>query len=42
MALNLGFISLGGATDSSFLEGHDYTYEGSCWGKIVDVLIKSK
>ena len=36
------FIPLGGATDSSFLEGHSYTYEGSIWGKIVDVLISSK
>ena len=36
------FISLGGATDASFLEGHDYTYEGSGWGKIVDVLVNSK
>ena len=36
------FIPLGGATDSTFLEGHSYTYEGSNWGKIVDVLIKSK
>ena len=36
------FIALGGATDSSFLEGHSYTYEGSMWGKIVDILIKSK
>ena len=36
------FIALGGATDSSFLEGHSYTYEGSTWGKIVDLLIKSK
>jgi ATP-dependent Lon protease len=36
------FIALGGATDSSFLEGHSYTYEGSSWGKIVDILIKSK
>ena len=36
------FIPLGGATDSSYLEGHSYTYEGSMWGKIVDVLIRSK
>jgi len=35
-------IALGGATDSSFLEGHSYTYEGSTWGKIVDILIQSK
>uniref|UniRef100_A0A6C0LFR0 ATPase AAA-type core domain-containing protein n=1 Tax=viral metagenome TaxID=1070528 RepID=A0A6C0LFR0_9ZZZZ len=36
------FIALGGATDSSFLEGHSYTYEGSVWGKIVQILIDSK
>ena len=36
------FIALGGATDSSFLEGHGYTYEGSIWGKIVQILIDSK
>ena len=36
------FIALGGATDSSFLEGHSYTYEGSTWGKIVDLLLKCK
>ena len=35
-------IALGGATDSCFLEGHSYTYEGSSWGKIVDILIQSK
>jgi len=36
------FLALGGATDSSFLEGHSYTYEGSQWGKIIDILINSK
>jgi ATP-dependent Lon protease len=36
------FITLGGAGDSSFLEGHSYTYEGSSWGKIVQILIDSK
>jgi len=36
------FLALGGATDSSFLEGHSYTYEGSVWGRIVEILIKSK
>ena len=36
------FLALGGATDASFLEGHSYTYEGSTWGKIVDILIKCK
>jgi len=36
------FISLGGATDSSFLDGHSYTYEGSQHGKIAQVLIQLK
>lgn len=36
------FIALGGASDSSFLEGHSYTYEGSTWGKIVQILMESK
>lgn len=36
---DFAFIALGGATDSSFLEGHSYTYEGSTWGKIVDILL---
>ena len=39
---DFAFIALGGATDSSFLEGHSYTYEGSTWGKIVDILIRCK
>jgi ATP-dependent Lon protease len=36
------FIALGGSGDSSFLEGHSYTYEGSTWGKIIQILIDSK
>lgn len=36
------FISLGGATDASYLDGHSYTYEGSTWGRIADILIQSK
>lgn len=35
------FISLGGATDSSFLQGHSYTYEGSIPGQIVEVIQRS-
>jgi ATP-dependent Lon protease len=38
---DFAFIALGGATDSSFLEGHSYTYEGSTWGKIIDILVQS-
>lgn len=36
------FIGLGGATDSSFFKGHSYTYEGSTWGKIADVVMKAR
>jgi ATP-dependent Lon protease len=36
------FITLGGSSDGAFLEGHSYTYEGSTYGKIVDILIQSK
>ena len=36
------FIALGGTSDSSFFDGHSYTYEGSHWGRIVDILISSK
>jgi len=39
---DFAFIALGGATDSSFLEGHSYTYEGSTWGQIIDILMKCK
>ena len=39
---DFAFIALGGATDSSFLEGHSYTYEGATWGKIVDIIIRCK
>jgi len=36
------FITLGGATDSAFLDGFSYTYEGAKWGKIVQILLDSK
>lgn len=43
-AINIPFTSipLGGATDSSHLLGHGFTYEGSRPGCIVDALIKMK
>lgn len=40
LGLPFAFLSLGGASDSSFLEGHGYTYEGSTPGKIVDIIRK--
>ena len=36
------FLSLGGSNNSSLLDGHNYTYVGSTWGKLVDFLMKSK
>ena len=36
------FLPIGGATNGSFLEGHHYTYLGSTWGKIVDILMETK
>lgn len=38
----IAFIPLGGISDSSYLKGHSYTYEGSTFGKIVEQLIKTK
>jgi hypothetical protein len=36
------FIALGGSSNGSILDGHNYTYVGSTWGKIVDILIEKK
>tara|TARA_Y100000741_G_scaffold187208_2_gene142392 strand:+ start:3834 stop:6857 length:3024 start_codon:yes stop_codon:yes gene_type:complete len=36
------FIALGGSSNASTIDGHNYTYVGSTWGKIVDILIDSK
>ena len=36
------FIAIGGSSNGSTLEGHNYTYVGSTWGKIVDILIDKK
>jgi ATP-dependent Lon protease len=36
------FLSLGGASDASYLTGHSYTYEGAVWGKIIDFLSTTK
>jgi len=32
-------IAMGGSTNSSTFDGHNYTYVGSTWGKIVDILM---
>ena len=36
------FLPLGGATNGSILEGHHYTYLGSTWGKLCDILMETK
>ena len=36
------FIAVGGSANGSTLDGHNYTYVGSTWGKIVDILIDTK
>ena len=36
------FIAIGGSSNGSILDGHNYTYVGSSWGKIVDILIENK
>lgn len=43
-ALNypFSFISLGGISESCYLKGHSFTYEGSKSGKIVECLTKSQ
>jgi ATP-dependent Lon protease len=42
LGLPFYFLYLGGASDASWLDGHSYTYEGSTWGKIVDILMKAQ
>jgi ATP-dependent Lon protease len=35
------FIALGGMQDSSFLLGHEITYEGSKCGRIIEMLVET-
>jgi endopeptidase La len=36
------FIAIGGSANGSTLEGHNYTYVGSTWGKVVEILMEKK
>ena len=36
------FIALGGSSNASTLSGHNYTYVGSTWGRVIDILMESK
>jgi hypothetical protein len=42
IARPFSFIAMGGSTNSSTLDGHNYTYVGSTWGRIVDILMDTK
>ena len=42
LGLPFVFIPLGGSSDSSYLDGHSYTYEGSSNGKIIDMIIQAQ
>ena len=36
------FLPIGGSTNGSTLVGHNYTYVGSNWGRICDILMEKK
>tara|TARA_Y100000768_G_scaffold206226_1_gene155422 strand:+ start:13671 stop:16967 length:3297 start_codon:yes stop_codon:yes gene_type:complete len=36
------FIAVGGSSNGSTLDGHNYTYVGSTWGRIVEILMDKK
>lgn len=38
----IAFIAMGGSSNASTLIGHSYTYVGSSWGEIVQILIDKK
>jgi hypothetical protein len=40
LGLPFGFVPLGGVSDGSYLVGHSYTYEGSRWGRIIEILME--
>ena len=35
-------VAIGGSSNGSTLEGHNYTYVGSTWGRIVDIIMEKK
>ena len=37
-----GFLPLGGSSNGAILEGHSYTYLGSTWGRIIEILMETK
>lgn len=41
LGLPFGFVPLGGASDSCYLDGHSSTYSGAKWGKLVDIAMQT-
>jgi ATP-dependent Lon protease len=39
--LPFSFVTLGGSSNASSLEGFEYTYEGSKWGRIAEILMEN-
>lgn len=42
LGLPFGFVALGGVSDGAYLTGYNYTYEGSTYGKIAEIVMKSR
>lgn len=42
LGMKFGFVSLGGCADGAFLDGHSFVYEGSQYGKIAEILMKTQ
>ena len=41
LSIPFSFVGLGGATCSAYLQGHDFTYEGSKWGRLIEILMEA-
>lgn len=42
LKMPFGFITLGGSSNAANLQGFEYTYEGSKWGRIIDILMEKQ
>ena len=42
LGMPFSFVGLGGSTCSAYLQGHDFTYEGSKCGRVVEMLMETK
>ena len=41
LGVPFGFVKLGGSNTPGQIEGFDYTWEGSRWGKIIDIITRA-